>query len=76
MMIDTSVSKWPLNTWPEDRKLKELGIWIREDMIQMLPAVKKVLLRGLDIVSRMLIHFFERAKADLMNRNIHSWVDM
>jgi len=68
--------KWPLNTWPRDPKLKQLGMWVREDMMEILPAVKKVFTMGLgwSIVDTDI--FVERAKADLMNRNIHGWVDM
>jgi hypothetical protein len=68
--------KWPLNTWPKDRKLKELGMWVREDMMEILPAVKKVFTLGLGWTIEDADAFVERAKGDLMNRNIHGWVDM
>jgi hypothetical protein len=68
--------KWPLNTWPRDRKLKELGMWVREDMMEILPAVKKVFIAGLGWSVDDADAFVESAKVDLMNRNIHGWVDM
>ncbi|KAH8652667.1 S-adenosyl-L-methionine-dependent methyltransferase [Tricladium varicosporioides] len=68
--------KWPLNTWPKDGKLKELGMWVREDMMEILPAVKKVFIAGLGWNVDDADAFVERAKADLMNRNIHGWVDI
>jgi hypothetical protein len=68
--------KWPLNTWPRDKKLKELGMWVREDMMEILPAVKKVFIAGLGWSPEDADTFVERAKEDLMNRNIHGWVDM
>jgi hypothetical protein len=68
--------KWPLNTWPKDPKLKELGMWVREDMMEILPAVKKVFTMGLGWSIEDTDSFVERAKADLMNREIHGWVDM
>jgi hypothetical protein len=57
--------KWPLNTWPRDPKLKQLGMWVREDMMEILPAVKKIFTigRGWSIVDAD--SFVERAKADL-----------
>lgn len=68
--------KWPLNTWPKDEKLKKLGMWVREDMMEILSAVKKVFTAGLgwDIVDADA--FVEKAKIDLMNKNIHGWVDI
>lgn len=68
--------KWPLNTWPRDPKLKQLGMWVREDMMEILPAVKKVFTAGLGWDIADADTFVEQAKADLMNRDIHGWVDM
>ena len=68
--------KWPLNTWPKDPKLKELGVWVREDMMEILPAVKKVFIAGLGWSNEDADSFIEKAKADLMNKDIHGWVDM
>jgi len=68
--------KWPLNTWPKDPKLKELGMWVREDMAEILPAVKKVFTAGLGWSSDDADSFIARAKVDLMNRDIHGWGDM
>jgi len=68
--------KWPLNTWPRDKKLKELGMWVREDMMEILPAVKKVFIAGLGWSVEDADAFVERAKVDLMNRDIHGWVDI
>lgn len=68
--------KWPLNTWPKDKKLKELGMWVREDMMEILPAVKKVFIAGHGWTIEEADAFVERAKGDLMNRKVHGWVDM
>lgn len=40
-------SKWPLNTWPKDTRLKKLGRWVCEDMAEILRAVKRVYTVGL-----------------------------
>lgn len=68
--------KWPLNTWPRDPKLKELGMWVREDMMHILPAVKRVFTKGLGWPIEDADAFVQQAQADLINRNIHGWVDM
>lgn len=68
--------KWPLNTWPKDPKLKELGMWVREDMSEILPAVKRVFTMGLGWPVEDVDSFLEKARADLMNRHIHGWIDM
>ncbi|RDW71500.1 hypothetical protein BP6252_08063 [Coleophoma cylindrospora] len=68
--------KWPLNTWPKDPKLKELGMWVCEDMRQILPAVKRVYTLALGWDVERADAFIERAQADLRNRRIHAWTDM
>jgi hypothetical protein len=68
--------KWPLNTWPKDPKLKELGMWVMEDLMEILPAVKKVFTVGLGWSIEDADSLVERAKIDLMNREIHGWIDM
>lgn len=68
--------KWPLNTWPKDPKLKELGMWVREDMSEILPAVSRVFTMGLGWSMEDVDSFLEKARADLMNRKIHGWIDM
>lgn len=68
--------KWPLNTWPKDKKLKELGLWVCEDMTQVLPAVKRVFTMGLKWDNDKVDTFIEQALTDLKNRNIHAWIDM
>jgi hypothetical protein len=68
--------KWPLNMWPRDKKLKELGMWVREDIMEILAAVKKVFVHGLGWSSEEADGFVERARGGLMDRGIHGWVDM
>ena len=68
--------KWPLNAWPKDPKLKELGMWVRVDVAEILPAVKKVFTMGLGWSAENADSFVESAKVDLMNREIHGWIDV
>jgi hypothetical protein len=68
--------KWPLNTWPKDKKLKDLGMWVPDDMMEILPAVKKVFIAGLGWSVEDADAFVERAKVDIMDRSIHGWIDM
>ena len=68
--------KWPLGAWPRDPKLKELGMWVREDMMEILAAVKRVFTMGLGWGSEEFDIFLERAREDLRNRRVHGWTDM
>jgi hypothetical protein len=36
--IHDELYKWPLTPWPKDPKLKELGLWSRENMLDCLEA--------------------------------------
>jgi hypothetical protein len=68
--------KWPLNTWPRDPKLKELGMWVKEDMQDILGAVKRVFTSGLGWDNEEFEDLLDRAKRELTNRRIHAWIDM
>jgi hypothetical protein len=68
--------KWPLGAWPRDKRLKELGMWVREDMMEILGAVKRVFTMGLGWGSEEFDVFLERAREDLRSRKVHGWTDM
>ena len=36
--VHEELFKWPLNPWPKDEHLKELGLWNRENLIDCLEA--------------------------------------
>ena len=68
------VFKWPINTWPKENRLKELGKW---NMINMLDGLEgftarlfnKVLGMSMDEVQILLAD----VRKDLQNRKIHSY---
>jgi hypothetical protein len=31
--IKLEVARWPMNQWPKDKKMKEIGIWQRENLL-------------------------------------------
>ncbi len=51
-------------------------MWVPDDMIEILPAVKKVFIAGLGWSVEDADAFVERAKVDIMDRSIHGWIDM
>jgi hypothetical protein len=36
--VHNEINKWPINPWPKDPKLKQLGFWSRENMLDCLEA--------------------------------------
>jgi hypothetical protein len=36
--VHNEIYKWPINPWPKDPKLKQLGLWSRENMLDCLEA--------------------------------------
>lgn len=36
--VHEELYKWPIHPWPKDPKLKELGLWSRENMLDCLEA--------------------------------------
>ena len=71
------IYKWPSNTWPKDRKYKELGMWSLADLGEglegmVLALLTRVLGWSLDEVTVLIA----KARADLSNRRIHAYWPM
>ena len=66
--------KWPINTWPKDKRLKEIGKW---NMLNMLDGIEgftfrpwtKILGKSAEETELFLVD----VRKDLQDRNIHSY---
>jgi hypothetical protein len=65
-----------LRGWLKDRRLKELGVWVREDMNEILGAVKRVFTLGLGWSGEEFEEYLETARTDFGDRRVHGWTDM
>jgi len=74
--VTEKVFEIPINTWPKGRKAKELGIWFQTDLLEVLVATKALLTRGLgwevDEVEKLIVD----AKANLMDKGVHAYMQM
>ncbi|EFX03519.1 sam domain protein [Grosmannia clavigera kw1407] len=69
--------KWPIGPWPRDPSLKQLGAWVFENFhggieTMSLALFTRFLGWSLDEVRA----FAEEARAELCNRNFHTYFDM
>ncbi len=68
---------WVGGTWPKDPKLKEIGIWTRENLLQGLEGFALALftrVHGWSVEEVQL--FLVDVRKDLKNSNIHWYVPM
>ncbi|KAJ4256184.1 hypothetical protein NW762_009262 [Fusarium torreyae] len=74
--IVETVFKWPTNSWPQDKKHKELGEWnnMNMDSFQGLEALSiAVLTRVLNWSQKEVTTFLAKVRKDLNNRSIHAY---
>ncbi|KAK3321507.1 S-adenosyl-L-methionine-dependent methyltransferase [Cercophora scortea] len=66
--------KWPINSWPKDKKYKELGSWVYENILEGLQALSLMLFTNvLGWTPEELEVFLVDVRKDLKNRSIHAY---
>lgn len=69
--------KWPTNSWPKDKKHKEIGIWNYENFAPNWEGfLMAPLTRGLDWTKEEVIILAMEARKDFANKNIHAYYNM
>ena len=68
------VHKWPINTWPKDIELKELGMWNMENFLQVLQgSVMAAFTRAFGWSSEEVEVWLVNVRKDIQNRKIHAY---
>lgn len=66
--------KWPINTWPKDRKFKELGKWVSENFNWGAESMSLALFtRALGWSIEEVQVFAAALRADLRNKKMHAY---
>jgi hypothetical protein len=66
--------KWPINTWPKDKRFKELGKWVSENFNWGAESMSLALFtRALGWSVQEVQVFAAAMRADLRNRKIHAY---
>ncbi|GKT60197.1 methyltransferase domain-containing protein [Colletotrichum tofieldiae] len=74
--VDITVKKyiWPLNSWPKDKKLKEIGKWHNVNLNLGLEALSLALFtRALEWTQEEVLALCAGVRGDLKNKNIHAY---
>ena len=69
--------KWPINTWPADKRMKQLGVWSRENTFALLEALAlapftRFLGWSVDEVQVLLA----KCRRDIKDTRIHAYWNM
>ncbi|KIX08763.1 uncharacterized protein Z518_03420 [Rhinocladiella mackenziei CBS 650.93] len=72
--VKQDLFKWPVNPWPKDKSLKEMGLW---NMINMLDGLDGFTVRlwttALGMTPEEIQLFLVQVRKDLKNTKIHSY---
>jgi hypothetical protein len=74
--IVETVFKWPTNSWPRDKKYKEIGQWNNANMdaFNGLEALSiAVLTRVLGWSQEEVVVFLSKVRKDFNNKSIHAY---
>ena len=75
--IDEVVHKWPLNRWPKDPELKEIGMWNMHNILDGLHAGSLApFTRGLGWSREKLEVLLMQVRKDVQDRSIHAYIPM
>jgi hypothetical protein len=74
--VEERLLRWPINTWPKDPHLKELGAWFMHDLTEGLNSARKILIRGLGMEDEKVEGFLVDVREDIKNRGIHAYAVM
>lgn len=68
------IYQWPVNKWPADKRMKEIGIWSHEATVSNLSGMTMALYtRGLDWSPQEVEVFLADVRKDMKNPKIHSY---
>lgn len=66
--------KWPINTWPRDKKHKEIGLWSSENFSWGCESMSLALFtRALGWTAKEVSDFMLQVRADLRNKRFHAY---
>ena len=69
--------KWPQNRWPKDKKFKELGAWVQENLVQGCEGIcLRLFTNALGWSKEEVVVFCAKAKTDMKDTNIHAYWPM
>jgi ubiquinone/menaquinone biosynthesis C-methylase UbiE len=75
--VQVEIRKWPFGPWPKDKKMKELGIWGRANLLEGLQAVSMAALtRGLGWTRQEVEMECMEVRKELFNPAIHTYLPM
>jgi hypothetical protein len=65
---------WPINRWPRDQRLKQLGLWAEENFAEGCEAMSMALFtRNLGWTRDEVVEFSARVRADLADVRKHAY---
>jgi hypothetical protein len=75
--VQEKTFKWPIDTWPRDKRFKEIGMWSRENTLEALEALALApLTRALGWTADEVQLLLVGARNDVRNTRIHAYWDM
>ncbi len=75
--VEKKLFKWPTNSWPKSKELKEVGLWTLANIGAGLDAISMAsLTRGLGMTKDEVLVYNSAVRKDLKDRKIHAYWPM
>jgi hypothetical protein len=75
--IKETIYQWPLNQWPKDKKMKEIGLWTNENVGGGLSGLSMALFtRVLGWKPEAVEIFLAEVRSEMNDAKIHAWAPM
>ena len=72
--IEQRLYKWPTNSWPRDKKHKEIGLWTLANIDRGLEGISMaVLTRGCGFTQQEVVTLLAEVRRDMRNPRIHAY---
>jgi hypothetical protein len=72
--IEQRLYKWPTNSWPRDKKHKEIGLWTLANIDRGLEGISMaVLTRGCGFTQQEVVTLLADVRRDMRNPRIHAY---
>ena len=72
--VEERIFKWPLNVWPKDKRMKDIGLWSRENVLDALEGLAiGPLTRHMGWTAEEVKILCAKARVDIQNLAVHSY---
>jgi hypothetical protein len=71
--IEEKLFYWPINTWPKNPHLKRLGVWFRQDLLELVETLTPSMFKKQGMDADEIRAFQDEVRRDVYDRKVHAY---